>query len=494
MLATNETSERLGLGPATPHIMSVTPDVADSGIATAIIACNAATAVRIAVSTSAEPSAATVRAAALQNLDAAGVLRTGTLATLVPGQTLYIAVLAYEKVDGSGLESPLVAAQLAMRWLPTLSVLHTGPIWRGNRLTVHWDGNTGVASVKVATSTVSFPAAGTGTSQDGSENIFDCGTFLYGDMVYVTITPYSGAGATGNQGPALQYRTRLGWHDKMFDDVTGKVFRSTALAPQGSIVPTPADPSILLYKAAGPATGRMYGILRRLSNYTFRLPDQSSVIAPATNSYSRPAAPTLGQVSGGALGSRTRWVRVFYLKFLPRSSNNIWIIYRTSAESSFVISANNLLKVTAPATIAGYDGWGLMVGSASNGELFQRSSVDAVPFGTDWTEPVGGADLVNGAPYDALMDDGLTIEGLAASTNYQLYVYFDATVDTPAGGAFRIGASLGGGIPTVIDTSAAADQNGDGVIPLSFGVSVVLPVPVGSGSNSGNGGGSPKYQ
>jgi hypothetical protein len=277
-------------------------------------------------------------------------------------------------------------------------------------------------------------------------------------------------------------------------EIDGSTKSSSAHNPQASIIPTPADPTILLYKAAGPATGRMYGILRRLSSYVFRRPDGSTLTAPATNAYSRPAQPTLSQVVAGALGARTRWVRVFYLKFMPRSGNNIWVIYRTSIEQSISLSANNLLKVTAPPTVTGYDRWGLMVGPTSNNELFQRSSVDAVPFGTDWTEPVGGADLTNGSPYDAQMDDGLTIEGLTASTNYQLYVFFDSTVDTPAGGVFRIGANAGGAPPAGIDTAAAADQNGDGMIPLSFGVSVVLPVPVGAGSNSGNGAGNPKYQ
>jgi hypothetical protein len=112
MLATSDSGDRLGLGPATPHITSVTPSITDAGSVTAIVACNAATAVRIAVSTSAEPSAATVRAAALQTLDSAGVIRTAALGALTTGQTLYIAVLAYERVDGSGLESPLGAAKI----------------------------------------------------------------------------------------------------------------------------------------------------------------------------------------------------------------------------------------------------------------------------------------------------------------------------------------------------------------------------------------------
>src|SRR6185295_16019930 len=54
------------------------------------------------------PSDATARAAALQTVDAGGVLETANLTSITPGQLLYIKAFAYEKVDGSGLESPAV--------------------------------------------------------------------------------------------------------------------------------------------------------------------------------------------------------------------------------------------------------------------------------------------------------------------------------------------------------------------------------------------------
>lgn len=100
-----EPAERLGLGPATPHILALKARASQGGEITATITTNAATAVRVATSTGGTPTDAVARVAPLQTLDASGILETALLASLVPGQILYIKAFAYEKIDGSGLES-----------------------------------------------------------------------------------------------------------------------------------------------------------------------------------------------------------------------------------------------------------------------------------------------------------------------------------------------------------------------------------------------------
>lgn len=102
------------------------------------------------------------------------------------------------------------------------SIVSARPIWRGDRLFVNWTGIAGLGSAKIATSTSAYQLAGTGTTQNGSENSFDAGPYLFGDTIYVTITPFAESGAGGRQGPAYQFRARLGQIHGMFDDATGK--------------------------------------------------------------------------------------------------------------------------------------------------------------------------------------------------------------------------------------------------------------------------------
>ena len=90
-----------------------------------------------------------------------------------------------------------------------------------------WQGASRVASVKVAVSTSSQPAAGTGTAATGSSGILDCGAFLFTDTLYVTITPYSGVGATGLQGLAYQYQTKFPVREDVFTSGTGAPKRAS---------------------------------------------------------------------------------------------------------------------------------------------------------------------------------------------------------------------------------------------------------------------------
>jgi hypothetical protein len=93
------------IGYVTPIVTAIQLHVDDSGAVKGNIAVTDGEAVRIAVSTAGVPADATARAAALQVLDSNGQLSTATLASIVPGEFLYAKVFAYERADGTGVES-----------------------------------------------------------------------------------------------------------------------------------------------------------------------------------------------------------------------------------------------------------------------------------------------------------------------------------------------------------------------------------------------------
>jgi hypothetical protein len=239
----------------------------------------------------------------------------------------------------------------------------------------------------------------------------------------------------------------------------------------------------------------MWLTINTAADYSLRRPDGSTVLTKATNAYDRPAAPTLSQVAGGALGARTLFVRVAYVKLNPQA--NAGIMYRTSLESSLAVLANNLLVVKAPPAVAGYDGWVVLCGTATNTEVIQQrlggggAVFDGVqPFGVDWIEPVGGAQSSSTlrTPYDPFMDSGFTLSERAATTTYKGYLYFDQSVGT-LGGVFRFAAGASGIWPTTGDEIAAQEQNADRVMALSFGPTISPATPAVSGTSSGSGSG-----
>lgn len=119
---------------------------------------------------------------------------------------------------------------------PPVRLISVWYFWRASRLYVQWNGDTGVQSVKVAVSTTSQPAAGTGTANNpvgGNQGVFDAGTFVYGDTVYVTVTPYGAASAAGAQGPADVNFTRLSEADGQWDETTGKRKRTAPFDDNG---------------------------------------------------------------------------------------------------------------------------------------------------------------------------------------------------------------------------------------------------------------------
>jgi hypothetical protein len=157
------------------------------------------------------------------------------------------------------------------------------------------------------------------------------------------------------------------------------------------------------------------------------------------------------------------------------------LVYRTGSEASFAISANNLLKVTSPASVTGYDGWIPLVGSSSLGEWFQTSSPGApsspVPFATDWTEPGAGANL-SGTPYsNAQMPNAVTATSLATSTSYYYYPWWDIVAALVA---FSDPAL------TAKNAASAGKQNADGHASLSAAAMIGI-----SAAGAGTGSGSP---
>jgi hypothetical protein len=216
------------------------------------------------------------------------------------------------------------------------------------------------------------------------------------------------------------------------------------------------------------------------SAFTIYRADGSTIAVAASSAMTKPGTPTLGQVAGGALGARTRWVRVALCKDA--------MMFGISPETSFAVSANNLLKVTSPAAVAGFDGWiPLCSDSNSNNVCMQPSKHPDTPiaFGVDWTEPTTGIQVPDGnrSQYnDNNVDTGAFSWDLAASTTYYYYPYWDVLNGLLA---------FAGGHGTSKSEAKAQSQNGDGHVPLSAGnVSTATPAAGGSGGNGGGGSGS----
>ena len=103
---------------------------------------------------------------------------------------------------------------------------------------------------------------------------------------------------------------------------------SPTLHEQGSMLPYVSPSNFLSYATGGPAAGQMW-ISFGWTSQSLNLPDQSTLTIPAPPA--APAAPTLGQVAGGALGARTRWAKVAY-----HATDVI-----TGHESVYPVSTNN---------------------------------------------------------------------------------------------------------------------------------------------------------
>lgn len=265
--------------------------------------------------------------------------------------------------------------------------------------------------------------------------------------------------------------------------------------PQGSILPNPSGASgMLTYSSGGGTNGHMWLTWKSIANVTMYRPDQTSLVINLTtvgvSGYDVPGTASLSAVAGGALGARTYFVYVAYVKDR--------IVYPlTGGEASLAVGANNLLRVAAPTTNTNYDGWCVWVGTASNTEVLQgtlgASTTALQPFGSPWTEPVGGAatSSTTNTPFNAVQQSGLTLVDLAASGTFFIYPFVDpnfiAVASTGTVG-IRL-APITGAFITAANAAAAAVANGDGHYCLSLnGVSGATPAAGNSGSGSGGGG------
>ena len=114
-------------------------------------------------------------------------------------------------------------------------------------------------------------------------------------------------------------------------------------------------------------------------------------IVPYQRGPSVPASPSLSSVAGGTLGATTYYVKTTYIINGVESFAAI--------ESSQSVSADYLLKVASPVTVAGATGWNVYISTSAGAETKQNSSPIAI--GTAWTEPTSG--LVSGAAVPSIL-------------------------------------------------------------------------------------------
>lgn len=110
-----------------------------------------------------------------------------------------------------------------------------------------------------------------------------------------------------------------------------------------------------------------------------------------------PATPVLGQVAGGTQLARTYFVRLSYVDAAGCESNS-------SIESSFAVSANNVLTVQSPSAVASATAYRVYINTATNTEKF----IAEVAIGTNYTEPTGGLSFT-GASYPTTNRTGYSI-------------------------------------------------------------------------------------
>jgi len=242
-------------------------------------------------------------------------------------------------------------------------------------------------------------------------------------------------------------------------------------SPDQYVSASPSGP--FTYASGGPSSGTMWIRWTWIAHIRYRN-DETSFSVAASSSASAPAAPTLGQVAGGALGARTRYVRVAYVKEK--------VMFHISTESSFALSASNLLKVTSPTAAAGFDGWIPLVGDTTNQERQQPGALPTAPiaFGTDWTEPSGGANVTTGTKYS---DDNAQLGGHSWDLPVSVTRYFYASYDY-----LNSRVEFTGGTLSALSAELSARQNRQNHYRLSEGA-MEAATPAGGGSGGGSGGG-----
>lgn len=244
----------------------------------------------------------------------------------------------------------------------------------------------------------------------------------------------------------------------------------TSFNPQGSGLPTTMAAISFAFNCGGPATNRMWAAFTWTGPTLYR-PDGTTVSVPGSSAFPTAPSPTLSTVVSGALGGRTVYVRIGYVK------NNC--IVGIGAENSIACPANSVVKVTSPVAVAGFDRWVPLMGTTPNGEYIQTNTT----FGSDFTESGTGFNSTTTSPYDnTFMPGALVVDQLPASTTVYWYPYYDLVANY----SYFTARGSSSKLPT-----DSAPQNADGKYPLSYGA-ISLATPAGGATNSGtaaNGGG-----
>ena len=217
-----------------------------------------------------------------------------------------------------------------------------------------------------------------------------------------------------------------------------------------------------------------------------------SFINMGIGSFSPPPAPTLSQIAGGTNSAVTWFARIALVR------DNM--IMAVGPEASFAVSANHLLSVASPSSVAGMDGWIPLISGSTNTEFVPTDrkngiGLNFIAFGTNYTEPTGGFSFTGqgvndwAVPLSSGSATSVTPTNclLAASTTYFFYPSYDLVnqmLSFPAATGFTPG------LATAKNTFLAIAQCGDQRIALSTGaVSFTTPAANGSSSTTGGGGG-----
>lgn len=267
----------------------------------------------------------------------------------------------------------------------------------------------------------------------------------------------------------------LGNQEQSLQNVTSYTY-----TPPGLHVPVTgtAPANVLSYQTKTNASGNAL-ISFTWSAFNITRSDGSLVSVGASSSLPVLSAPSLSSVAGGALGSRTYFVR--------RAMVRYGMICAISAEASIAVPANQLLVVGSQLASPGYDGWIALVGTTTNSEF---ASPTLIPFGTTtYTEPSTGF-VLSGNKYSDDPNGQFAVRAwnLAASTTY--YLYPDVNLAT----ILSILVEFAGGANGTINTAAAVSQNMQGNIamsggPLAGGITTPAVAGTGSGTSGGGAGG-----
>lgn len=252
-------------------------------------------------------------------------------------------------------------------------------------------------------------------------------------------------------------------------EIDGSTKVSDAHNAQGSVPPVNTTDSPFSYASTCVNNSGRGQVTWSWTAFTVYRADGSTIAVPASSAAAVPAAPTVGQVAGGALGARNRRWRVALVKDK--------VMMGISGETSFNPGASQLAKVTSPTAVPGYDGWIPLVSDATINAEVQQSTVPPstpIAFGTDWTEPAAGADIPTGTITqwnDSATTTGARVWNLAASETRYYYPRWDV-----ANGLVGFTAAP----VTTKSPAIAAQQNGDGYIALSDGGMAGVTPAVGS--------------